>query len=216
MLVYLTARTWTSGEPSAIFASEVRNAMARGVPLLLCHEMPGVGEQTQRSACPFDRFFSCVEGSTPHELLKLSIYSQIATPLKGGAWRHVSMVMVALALAKPAERTTPIPIGGNASGRSSRSPGGRSPAISFLGGSMREGLARITRRWNSATGPILQTGPILGEHQMEMPPTERPPTDHLSLVPREAPVVVTHDPPVRLTPGTRREASHTALCTARL
>ena len=101
MIVYLTGLTWTSGEASAVFASEVQRAMDKLVPLLLCHEMPGVGGQAERHACDFGLFFSNSRGATPQELLRQNIYSQIATPLKGGAWRGVSMVMVAQALAAP-------------------------------------------------------------------------------------------------------------------
>jgi len=104
MLVYLTSSTWTRGESSSVFAEEVRSAMASGVPLLLCHEMPGVGGQEERGACDFDTLFSNAKGATPQYLLQLNIYAQIATPLKGGAWRHVSMVMVAQGLVKRAER----------------------------------------------------------------------------------------------------------------
>ena len=101
MLVYLTSLTWTSGESSAAFASEVRDAMSRGVPLLLCHEMPGVGGQMARHGCEFDLFFSNTNGATPQKLLTAGIYSPIATALKGGAWRAVSMVMATQALGEP-------------------------------------------------------------------------------------------------------------------
>ena len=100
MLVYLNGLTWTSGEASDAFAEEVLSAMNGRTSLLLCHEMPGVGGQAERHGCVFDVFFPNSLGvtSTPHELLQRNIYSQIATPLKGGAWRKVSMVMVAQAL----------------------------------------------------------------------------------------------------------------------
>jgi hypothetical protein len=99
MLVYLTSKTWTSGSASAAFAHEVERALATGVPLLLCHEMPGVGGQAERHGVAFDAFFSCAHGTTPKELLQQNIYSQIATALKGGPWRDVSMVLVAQGLA---------------------------------------------------------------------------------------------------------------------
>ena len=101
MLVYLNELTWTSGETTARFANEVVHAMDQNMPLLLCHEMPGVGGQAGRHGCEFDLFFNNEQGATPLELLRMDIYSQIATPLKGGAWRDVSIVMVAQALAKP-------------------------------------------------------------------------------------------------------------------
>ena len=58
--------------------------MESGVQLLLCHEMSGVGGQAARHACTFDALFSIPEGETPQHLLQRGIYSQIATPLKGG------------------------------------------------------------------------------------------------------------------------------------
>ena len=88
MLVYLTGLTWTSGSTSDAFAQEVKRAMDAKLPLYLCHEMPGVGGQAERHGCAFDIFFVHADGATPHALLKANIYSAIATPLKGGAWRE--------------------------------------------------------------------------------------------------------------------------------
>ena len=103
MLVYLNSDTWTRGQPSEVFAAEVLRAMRLGMPLLPCHEMPGVGGQCERGGCEFVNFFACTEGATPQYLLKADIYSAIATPLKGGAWRAASMVMVGLALSEKVE-----------------------------------------------------------------------------------------------------------------
>lgn len=100
-LVYLTEQTWTSGATSHAFAEEVLFAMVHGVPLLLVHEMPGIGGQEKRHACTFDIFFSNANGATPQELLQKQVYSQIATPLKGGALRRVAMVMVIQGLVAP-------------------------------------------------------------------------------------------------------------------
>lgn len=100
LLVHLTSRTWTSGATSTAFASEVCRAMESGVSLLLCHEMQGLGGQALRHGCLFECFFSHPNGATPQELLAADIYSQIATPLKGGPWRPTSLVMVAQALAE--------------------------------------------------------------------------------------------------------------------
>ena len=47
----------------------------------------------------FDRFFADAHGATPARLLKAKIYRTIATPLKGGAWREVSLVLLLRALA---------------------------------------------------------------------------------------------------------------------
>ena len=101
VLVYLNGLTWTGGDRSAQLAAHISQAMDLGVELFLAHEMPGIGGQSDRHACNFDALFSNTNGATPQELLTANIYSQIATPLKGGAWRDVSMVMVMQALANP-------------------------------------------------------------------------------------------------------------------
>ena len=63
MLVYLNDQTWTRGDGSAQFASDVVRAMDAKIPLLLTHEMNGVGQEG-RHPCQFDNFFSCDRGST--------------------------------------------------------------------------------------------------------------------------------------------------------
>ena len=103
MLLYLTGQTWTRGDDSAALGKEVLEAMENGVTLLLAHEMPGIGGQAERSGVEFSTFFSCPEGATPDGLLKLGIYSQIAVPLKGGAWRNVSMRLLAKSVALTAD-----------------------------------------------------------------------------------------------------------------
>jgi len=99
MLVYLTSRTWTRGDASCMFGFEVGRAMDADIPLLLVHEMIGVGGQETRCGCEFASFFSCDDGATPPELLRRGIYAQIAVALKGGEWRKTSMVMLAKAFA---------------------------------------------------------------------------------------------------------------------
>lgn len=101
-LVYLTGRTWTRGEGSEAFATEVTRAMADKVKLLLVHEMPGVGGQDKRFGVGFETFFACPDGTTPLKLISNGIYSDIAIPLKGGEWRVASMVMLMQALAADA------------------------------------------------------------------------------------------------------------------
>ena len=91
MLIYLTDRTWTSGETSSAFAEEVAQAMDSDIPILLAHEMPGE-QQEGRNATEFKNFFVCDEGTTPAPLLKRGIYKTIAVALKGGEWRKASMV----------------------------------------------------------------------------------------------------------------------------
>jgi len=103
MLLYLTSQTWTTGE-SPQLASEVEEARTLGVHVLLTHEMRGVGGQEQRDGCDFGVFLACAQGTTPEELLKGGVYSEIAVPLKGGSWRKASMALLGLALAMTKEQ----------------------------------------------------------------------------------------------------------------
>ena len=97
-LLYSTSQTWTRGRPSAALAEEITKALVLGVHVLLVHEIPGVGGQAERGACEFSTFFSCPDGATPAQLLKLGVYLESAVPLKGGAWRSTSMALLGLAL----------------------------------------------------------------------------------------------------------------------
>ena len=106
MLVYLHKDTWTSGEASAAFAKEVTRALCFNVQLLLAHEMLGV-EQEPRGGVEFAAFFDCDQGTTPPQLLKAGIYSQIAVALKGCEHRKVSMALLAKALIDPPEDVDP-------------------------------------------------------------------------------------------------------------
>ena len=94
MLVYLTQRTWSCGASSDTLATQVEKAMRLRIPLLLAHEMTGLGQEG-RNACEFGFFFSV----TPAALLRNGIYATIAVPLKGGQWRQVSMALLGKALA---------------------------------------------------------------------------------------------------------------------
>ena len=98
MLLYLTSQTWTRGDGSAALGEEVKHAMDLGMNVLLAHEMPGIGGQAERFGCEFGTFFSCIDGATPGELLKRGVYSTIAVPFKGGAWRSTSVSLMGLAL----------------------------------------------------------------------------------------------------------------------
>ena len=67
-------------------------------------------EQEDRFPCDFGNFFICDRGATPQELVQRGIYGSIATPLRGGAWRAASMVMLAKGIsasAGGAEATAP-------------------------------------------------------------------------------------------------------------
>ena len=48
MLLYLTSSTWTSGRESGLLAMHVSRAISRGVPIVLAHEMQGVGQAGRR------------------------------------------------------------------------------------------------------------------------------------------------------------------------
>jgi len=98
MLLYLTGQTWTRGEASTKLGDELMKAMDLEVSILLVHEMPGAGGQEARFGCEFGSFFSCPDGATPGELIQRGIYSSIAVPLKGGAWREASMMLLGAAL----------------------------------------------------------------------------------------------------------------------
>ena len=100
MAIYLNARTWSDGEASQRFAEDVRQATARGIPLKLFHESPGIGQQDERHPCEFAEFFASARGSTPRDLLQLGIYDTVAVPLKGGDWRNASMTLAAKSLAE--------------------------------------------------------------------------------------------------------------------
>jgi len=116
MLLYLTSQTWTRGEVSAALGAEVMKAMDLKVNVLLVHEMPGTGGQEARFGCEFGSLFSCANGATPSELLKRGIYSSIAVPLKGGAWREASMVLLGMALGMSKEAIEDAKEGGDVLG----------------------------------------------------------------------------------------------------
>ena len=90
MVIYLNACTWTRGASTDALSREIHAAMMGNIPLLLCHEMAGFGQDT-RDPCEFDTLFS----STPEDLQRAGIYSTIASPLKGGECRATSLAMVA-------------------------------------------------------------------------------------------------------------------------
>merc|ERR1719506_2271966 len=67
--------------------------------------MHGVGQE-ERRPCHFSDLFACDRGTTPRDLLQRGIYSEIAVPLRGGAWRQTSMVMLAQAIAQGAAKAS--------------------------------------------------------------------------------------------------------------
>jgi len=106
MLVYLNANTW-SHAPEQL-ANDIREAMANGAKLQLCHEFPSaIDPQSARAALPFKDLMDM----TPSDLKKNpnNIYSEIAVALKGGALRDVGLANVAKKLAAPRKLIKPLP-----------------------------------------------------------------------------------------------------------
>jgi len=98
VLIYLTSQTWTRGELSEQLGAEINQAMDLELSIKLAHEMPGLGGQHSRHGCEFGTFFASPNGATPPQLLQRGIYSEIAVPLKGGAWREASLVLLGAAI----------------------------------------------------------------------------------------------------------------------
>ena len=91
VLLYVNGQTWRSGAASEALAHEVGAAKAAGVELLLAHETLGEDSQEARHGVEFEE----VERATPPHLLAQGVYDTIAIGLKAGAWRAVSMRMLA-------------------------------------------------------------------------------------------------------------------------
>ena len=103
MLVYLNGRTWVSWhDDDDAFANEVGRAIRRGIPLLLAHEMPGMG-QDARHGVEFATFFE----TTPQQLLDADVYSGVAVPLKGAGLRPASLALLAQKLGSAQAEATP-------------------------------------------------------------------------------------------------------------
>ena len=83
-LLHLSSHTWNDASTADALMRLVLQAMDAKMPILLAHEMPGVGGQDERGGCDFNGIIS----ATPRELLSKNIYDDIAEPLKGGAWRE--------------------------------------------------------------------------------------------------------------------------------
>ena len=110
-ILYLNTRTWSNGTLSKdMLEGELEEAMEAGVQLCLAHEMPMfaypgsswdqinpvdgemlTASSRTRHACDFGDFFVL----TPKRLLEQKLYNTIATPLKGGQWRAVSLKIFA-------------------------------------------------------------------------------------------------------------------------
>ena len=109
MLVYLHQGTWRTGPASDAFAQQVAAALRCGVQLLLAHEMLGTDAEA-RGGVDFGAFFDCEQGTTPPQLVRAGIYSQIAVALKGGAHRQVSMALLAKALIDAPDDVQPVTV----------------------------------------------------------------------------------------------------------
>ena len=109
MLVYLHKGTWRTGPAREAFTQEVVTALHCGVQLLLAHEMLGADAEA-RGGVDFATFFDCEQGTTPPQLVRAGVYSQIAVALKGGQHRKVSMALFAKALVEAPEEVRPITV----------------------------------------------------------------------------------------------------------
>ena len=160
MLLYLTELTWTRGAESAQLAADVQRAMDMGVHVLLAHEMLGIGQEA-RNPCEFGNFFVCERGTTPQELLQQDVYGEVAVALRGGKWRHASMVMLAEAIAYFSEE--------------------EEASLKETGSSESEEPSLLTRLFSSRTRDRSANAPI-EEPPAEVPPAEVPPMDGVPLV----------------------------------
>ena len=88
----------------SVLAWQVEAAMDASVHLLLCYEVPGLGQE-EGHACEFEHFFV----ATPEQLLLREVYSEIAVQLKGPPLREVStrMLLMAICDAMPMENNSP-------------------------------------------------------------------------------------------------------------
>ena len=102
MLVYLNEQTWSSTDGSITLGAEIGRALSARIPLILAHEVPGVGGQEARYSCEFSRFYKC----TPPPLLGRGLYhGSTIIPLKGGPWRDASLALLANEIANRPEFT---------------------------------------------------------------------------------------------------------------
>jgi len=110
-LLYINSQTWTNGAASNTLALYVEAAMEVGVELLLAHETRGEGSQGTHHGVDFED----VERATPQHLLAQGVYCKIATALKAGSLREVSMQLLAQELLTTVtEDATPPPLASTA------------------------------------------------------------------------------------------------------
>ena len=129
MLIYLDARTWTSGDSSEAFLKDVELAMKHEIDLMLVHEMvvswsssrasssrrmngsagscrqstgrlSGVKQPQPLHPVVFSSFFD----TTPQSLQAAGIYNQIAMPIKAKPYRRAGLLMLLHELAETAHK----------------------------------------------------------------------------------------------------------------
>ena len=88
MLLYLSHKTWLGAEGQRL-AAEVRAARATDLAIVMLHE-----NDEARDGCPFSRFFE----TTPKDLIQDGLYKALALAWYPGAFRPVSVSLVAAAL----------------------------------------------------------------------------------------------------------------------
>ena len=91
LLLLLNRSTWANDDRKGLLAAQVRAPLERQPRrgLLLVHET----DAARDGVAEFAHFFG--SAATPPELLDLKIYAEIAIALKEGAYRAVSLAMVA-------------------------------------------------------------------------------------------------------------------------
>ncbi|KAL1499130.1 hypothetical protein AB1Y20_013641 [Prymnesium parvum] len=88
MFLYLNQQTFV-GEDGVVLASEVREAKAGGIEVVLAHEI-----DASRGGCPFDRLFT----TTPRDLVQDGLYKRLAIALHSPPYREISFLLLAKAL----------------------------------------------------------------------------------------------------------------------
>ena len=195
-LLYLDGRTWTSGERSETLGREVADAIKAGIPLVLAHEMPGVGQTCY--AVPFASFFACADGATPAHLLKAGLYDTLAVPLKAGPWRAAGLALLVKALSSQerdelnkTEEASALTFMERVRTVDSHASQGQPPTVKKrLGGSSRRALVdpkpTTEISVSHASRQIIQSRAGLGnlKHLVESPPSHEMISGHVGTIER--------------------------------
>lgn len=89
MVVYLNEQAFAQESLGEALASNVRDAMAAGVSMLVLHE-----REAEHGALPFEHFYQI----TPEDLVRRGLYRQLATPWYHGQHARVSRAVAAGAM----------------------------------------------------------------------------------------------------------------------